>query len=90
MGDGKRMPWFQGSTSFGGAELRVYEGDGFRNHLIATAETAEAARLIVAAPDLLTSLARVQSICLDEDEDDHVAHILEVVSAAIAKAEGRS
>lgn len=48
--------WFQGYTSGPGERLRVYEGDGFRNRLIATAETKDAACLIAAAPALLDAL----------------------------------
>jgi len=37
----KPKTWFQGYTSFPGEKRRVYEGDGFRNHLVASFETEE-------------------------------------------------
>jgi hypothetical protein len=40
------------------------------------------------ALELREALRRVQDICTDEDEDDHVARIFEVVSAALPTPPG--
>lgn len=44
----KPKVWFRGYTSFPGELRRVYEGDGFRNHLVAVFEREEDAAEAVA------------------------------------------
>ena len=54
-----------------------------------TLKAAEAnARLISAAPDLLTALYAMMESCYDPDRNDHAVYAFDAARDAIAKAEG--
>lgn len=92
MSESKRLTWFQGQTSFNGAAKSIYEGDAFRNRLIATAATEDAAQLIAAAPAMLAMLreCRATFAFAASDGDVTANDFIAEIDAVLDKAEGRS
>jgi hypothetical protein len=81
-GPWKFVPWH---IAEGPSEVRAPEG-----WLVCTTASDDDARLIAAAPDLLTSCKDLLLRCADPAEEFGPNHAVTQARAAIAKAEGRS